>query len=507
MANKKNYDSTFCGSLPLHLINSIQPYGVLIVVNKHDYKVLQVSENIEALTEIQPASAVNATLDQLILPAEFENIQQKFSAQISAKVPLPVTIINNKKTYPFLAIVHAKGDYLLLELEPIEKEHNATSFIDVYQEVKYSMANINMADSTIDVCNIAIAELKKLSGFDRITVYKFDEDWNGSVIAEVMEERMQPYLGLRFPASDIPKQSRELYFKNPYRLIPTINYTPVKIYPVINPVSQSFVDLTNCNLRSVAAVHLEYLKNMGVEASMSTAIIKEDKLWGLISCHHRQAKYLSFEKCSLFELMAGTISSRITSIENKEALSSISSLHAIQSKLISQVYAEDLLAGLLHHEHNILDILRSNGAVIAYEKKMEIIGATPGQSEMKDLIYWLQNKEINNTYAVDSLSSVYEDALIYKEVASGIIVLPIHSAKGEFIIGFRPEVIEEVSWSGNPNEAINFEADGKKYHPRNSFKLWQELVKNTSLAWNKDELQIAEHFRNFVIEYTLKRVY
>lgn len=508
MDNKKNYDSTFCGSLPLHLINLVQPYGVLVVLNKIDLNIIQVSENIETALGITASKFVNTSLTQYVNEQQISSIKQKYNLDISAKVPLTISFNLENKSVPFLAIMHVKDDYIILELEQIDEHFVSNSFINIYEQVKYTMANINVATSTKDICNTAIDELKKISGFDRIMIYEFDEDWNGTVIAETYEEGLEPYLGLRFPASDIPKQARDLYFKNPYRLIPTVDYTPVKIYPVINPENHSFINLSNCNLRSVAAVHIEYLNNMGVKASMSTAIIKDDKLWGLISCHHRTAKYLSYEKCSQFELLSGVISSRLSSIENKEALAANNALREIQADLVKQVYASDnLFSALIDYSSTILQLLQCDGVVIAYDRKVQIAGNTPSLADVKELIYWLQNQPEEGTFTETNLSSVFEEAIHYKEIASGIIVLPIHKEKGQFIVGFRPEVIQKVDWGGNPNEAIKFEKDNLKYHPRNSFKQWREIVKGTSVSWKKDEIAIAESFRNFVIEYTLKKIY
>lgn len=507
MEQKQNYDSTFCGSLPIHLINLVQPYGVLLVLDKEDLKIVQVSENIEKATGLQPREVVGTSFKNYISPRQAAAITSKFETGIEAKVPLPLTLLAGNESYRFLSIMHAKNSYIILELEPLSEAGNH-SFVDVYQQVKFTMARINIAQSTQEICTAALEELKNISDFDRLMIYQFDEDWNGTVIAELMEEGLEPYLGLRFPASDIPKQARELYFKNPYRLIPTREYTPAKIYPVINPLTHGFIDLSNCNLRSVPAVHLEYLKNMNVVASMSTAIIKDDRLWGLISCHHHASKYLTFEQCSQFELMASVISLRLASIQNKEALLASTALRDVQQKLVTQVYAaENLIAGLTKYDTTILHLLKCEGAVIVYGRKMETIGATPATSEIKDLIFWLQNLAHNKTFTITDLSHRLDTAEPYTNIASGIIVLPIHQQKGEYIIGFRPEVIETVNWGGNPNEAVNFEPGALKYHPRNSFKLWQQTVKGTSLRWSEEEVAIAESFRNFVIEHTLKLVY
>ncbi|HYC28575.1 MAG TPA: GAF domain-containing protein, partial [Chitinophagaceae bacterium] len=298
---------------------------------------------------------------------------------------------------------------------------------------------------------------------------------------------------------DIPKQARELYLKNPYRLIPSRVYKPVRLYPVINPIIGAFIDLSDCNLRSVPAVHLEYLKNMEVMASMSTRIIKDEKLWGLISCHHRTEKYLDQEMCSLFELMSNIISAKISSIQDREELSFQNRLKDIQSRLMWQVYeSNDLYEGLFNKEVNMLDLLNAGGAALVSPRQIRTIGNAPSRDQIREMVYWLQNNPQREVYHVSNLQDVYEAAYEYSDVASGIIALPINAAKGEYIIGFRPEVVQEVNWGGNPNEAINFEKDSTNYHPLNSFRQWRQIVKNTSLPWLPQEVMIAQDFSTFV---------
>jgi len=508
MQQRKNYDSDFCGSLPIHLINLIQPYGVLVILNKKDLNIIQVSENIETITGLSPEQAVGVHFSNYIPSDQLQDLQVKFAKNIKGKFPVNLTFTVNGKSVNFLALFHVEEEFLVVEMEEKKQENPAETLVNVYDEIKFAMAEINHASTAEEICNTAITELKRLSGFDKIMLYRFDEEWNGEVIAEVMEPGMESYLGLRFPASDIPKQARTLYLKNPYRLIPTINYTPVKIFPVINAVSNGFIDLSNCNLRSVPGVHLEYLKNMGVTASMSTAVIKDDQLWGLIACHHGSEKFLTYEICSVFELMGGIISGRIVSIANKEQLKESSHLQAILAKLIRHVYLDDdPVTAITKHDITILDLLNCDGAAIIYNKKMRTIGNVPGNYELKDLVLWLQEKKLDKVSSIPNLSEQYEDAAAYANLGSGIIVLPIHAEKGEFIIGFRPEVVQKVNWGGNPNEAINFEKNNILYHPRNSFKIWQQTVKNTSLPWQNSILIVGESFRNFLIEYTLKKVY
>lgn len=501
MANKQNYDSEFCGSLPLHHVNMIQPHGYLLVLNRETLNIIQVSENVQELLGKAAAEVINTPLGSYISEAELKHLQGRFIAE--DKVPLTLNI-NGQRV---LVLVHTKSNYILLELEKAG-ESLERSFIDVFQEVKYSMAAIDAASSVQEACNTAIHELKKISGFDGVLMYKFDESWNGTVIAEEKEEGLEHYLGLTFPASDVPKQARQLYLKNPYRLIPNRNYTPVRLYPVINPLSHSFTDLSDCNLRSVAAVHLEYMESMGIVASMSIRVICNERLWGLISCHHKTAHHLNFELCSMFELLSGVISNKITSITNKEEYDFVNDLQSQRAVLTEHIYAQnDIVKGLLHAgDDNILSLFKASGAVIALGGKTESTGEVPDSEYLENLLLWLQGKGINKVYATDHLTDVYDEAAAYSDTASGMLVIPVDAAIGDYIICFRPERLHTISWGGNPNEAINFEQDGRNYHPRKSFQRWQETVKNTSLPWHGQELNVAETLRSFIFEFKTRQL-
>lgn len=502
--NKKNFDSDFCGSLPLHQINMIQSYGYLLVLEREDLKIIQASENANEIFGLAVQQLVRTSFRDYITKEEADNLYFKFQTDIIEKVPLPLTIKTEGYTGRFVAIAHVKNGYLILEIEKAGEEN---SFLNVFQELKYVMAEINRSESASQASSVVVHQLKKLSGFDRILMYKFDEDWNGTVIAEVKEDDMDAYLGLKFPASDVPRQARNLYLKNPYRLIPSRDYTPVKLYPVINPVSQAFIDLSDCNLRAVAGVHLEYMKNMKISASMSIRVIRNDKLWGLISCHHRSPKYLSYEVCSVFELLSSVISNKIASIENKEFFQYTSALQEKKSRLIGNTYSYlNLSEGLLNQDINVADLFNAKGAVLTFKGTTSRIGDVPDEEDLKNLIYWLQSKGDEEVYSSRNLPGEYEQAASYQEKVSGILSIPIDAEKGEYLIVFRPEVITTVTWGGNPEEAIRFEADRQKYHPRNSFSAWQEIVSQTSLPWTEQELEVAESLRSFIFEFTTKHL-
>ncbi|OKL40112.1 GAF domain-containing protein [Pontibacter flavimaris] len=504
----KNYDSEFCGSIPLHLINLVQPHGVLLVLDKEGLRVLQTSANTEDFLSVSPEALLGQPLSGFLQPGQYSDVLDKINAQDSQdKIPFMLNFSVQGKELAFSALVLPQQDYVLMELEknvPAPEE----AFVRLYQHIKYITTLMKQAGTCSEIAQRAAVELKKFSGFDKVLVYQFDPQWNGIVIAQAKEEDMADYLGLRFPASDVPRQARELYFKTPYRLIPTREYTPVRLTPIINPLTQRFTDLSESNLRSVARVHLEYMANMNIRASMSLPIIINNKLWGLISCHHKTDKHPGYEMRSAMELLSGILSAQLEARQREEHMALRVHLRSIHVKLVEQLYTTAHFAeGLLDGMSSIQELLSLSGAAVVYEGNVWTSGSTPGSQEVKELASWLRRNKSGGLFATDKLAQDYPHSKPYAEVASGLVSLPINAEQGEFILGFRPEVIQSVAWGGNPGDAIRLEPDGKTYHPRNSFATYQETVRQTALPWQLEELEAAETLRNAVLEKILKERY
>jgi light-regulated signal transduction histidine kinase (bacteriophytochrome) len=454
---------------------------------------------------MKPPAVVDTFLSDYIPATQMEELQRKLQEGLVNKLPFTLTISATNTPKDYLAVIHLSGDVLLLEIEALGQPGAEKSFINIYQDLKYAMAAINAAPDIRTACEAAARQLKALSGYDKVMVYQFDKDWNGTVVAEEQEPGMESYLGLTFPASDIPRQARAMYLDNPYRMIPNRDYIPVSLYPVINPLTNAFTDLSGCNLRSVPAVHLEYMKNMNIMTSMSCRILKDGQLWGLFSCHHRTAYQLPYEGRALFELLSDIIAARIVSLYYKEEGNEYTKLHDVHTRLVEQVYTTgNLMQGLLGKETNVLQLLNASGAALMYGRRLETIGKVPDRNALKDLFLWLQSSESSQVSQETNLPGVFEPAYQYADLASGMLVIPVQPHKGDYLVAFRPEVIQEVNWGGNPNEAVRFEKDNIQYHPRNSFSIWQQTVRNTALAWKQTEMQMASHLRNFILEYIIK---
>ncbi len=495
------YDSEFCGSLPIHLINLIQPYGALLVVEKNTLKLIQVSTNIDQALLVNAESAVDTSLTEYLDTKNLDIFHLKAGANASYKMPFLLRFRGGD----FMVILHNKESYHIIEINYEADTHpGGESFIDVYQELKNAISAIESADSIRSAAEITARELKKASGFDKVMIYRFDKEWNGNVVAEEMERDMESYLGFTFPASDIPRQARELYYRNTYRFIPDRNYIPVKLYPVINPETNAFIDLSDCNLRGVTTVHVEYLGNMGITASMSTRILCDNQLWGLIACHHKTVKRMSYKMCAVFELLSGIISSKISALSKNEKLIVENSLKDLYAKVTNQVYrAKNLTDPLLKGSTDILKMFSAQGCVILHRGERVVIGNTPSDQDIDDLMLWLDTRNIDGIFKTESLGQEYDNAISYKEIGSGLLAIPINGHDDEYILLFRPEVIKITHWGGDPSTRIQLEKDMKTYHPRFSFKLWREQITGTALPWSDGELELAEHLRNFIREHII----
>ncbi|MFC6998884.1 GAF domain-containing protein [Rufibacter roseus] len=506
---EKNYDSEFCGSIPLHLVNLIQRHGFLLTLDKQNLKIRQVSENASEFLNLPIEDIQGRPIASFLPNEQAEDLKSKIEGKNSQeKIPFTLTFQVQGQEVAFTALVHPTEEYVLIEIEKAKLPTETGTFIQLYQQTKYITSLLKQANSIEEIAQITVEEMKKLTGFDRILAYQFDPQWNGMVIGQAKEEDMEDYMGLRFPASDVPKQTRDLYLRNPYRLIPTREYKPARLIPVINPITQRFTDLSECNLRSVAGVHLEYMANMGIMASMSLPLIIDDKLWGLISCHHRSAIHPSYELRSALELLSDIVSTQLAAKEREKSIELRAQLRGIHAQLLEQLYTtSNFPDGLLNGNTKISELLNLSGVAVLYEGGVWTEGQVPSNQEIKELVFWLKRNQNTAVYATDTLPKQYVRAKEYHEVASGLIMMSINPEQAEYVLGFRPEVLQTIHWGGNPDQAIQMEADGKSYHPRNSFTRYQNTVRHTSLPWLPEELEAAEALRSAVLEKIIRERY
>ena len=498
-------DLTNCDQEPIHISGHIQPHGVIFVVKEPQLKILQISNNTFQFFGLHPSSLINNDLSVLFDPIQLENLKSCLANENLKTVnPLKLTIGTTYNPEVFDCILHRNEGLLLIEIEPANSKNNLSAF-SFYHSVKITISKIQSTDTLQDLCQTIVTEVRKITGFDRVMVYKFDPEGNGSVIAEDKQDNLSPFFGLRYPTSDIPKQARKLYSENWLRLIPEINYKPVELVPSNNPLTNQPLDLSFSILRSVSPIHIEYLQNMGVAASMSISLMKNQKLWGLIACHHYSPKHISYEVRAACEFIGQVMSLELEFKEGNEDYDYRLELKSIQAKLLENISkAENLSEALVKSQQSLLELVSATGAAVLFGENCYLVGKTPEQEALKYLVGWVQKNLTGEVFHTDSLSKFYESAEQLKDTASGCLAIAISPSQKIYVLWFRPEVIKTVNWAGNPNKPVEIDSDGNlRLSPRKSFELWKQTVKYTSLPWKECEIEAAIELRNSMINIVL----
>jgi chemotaxis family two-component system sensor kinase Cph1 len=401
--------------------------------------------------------------------------------------------------------VHRHQGATILELEP--ERTGAEGERALARALPRAIARLQAAPSVREIYDTAVREVRALTGFDRVLLYRFDEEDNGEVLAEDKLDGLAPFLGLHYPASDIPRPARQLYLLNWLRIIPDREYQPVPIVPSLRPDNQQPLDLSFSVLRSVSPIHLEYLKNMGLRASMSISLVQGSRLWGLISCGHQSPRYIPYEVRSACELIGRITSQQIAIKAGLEAVEVHKRQRGLQGRLIEGMRAEEepTLAGLLRHPAELLGLVGASGVVISSEERSWTVGAVPSPEIVEALIGWLREQAAGDVFYTKALPRLFPAAEPAKETASGLLAISIPKPVPDHVLWFRPEVIQTVNWGGDPTKPVEVEGEELWLHPRRSFELWKEVVRLTSLPWSASELEAAADLRRYAIEIDLSR--
>ncbi|MBD2361039.1 GAF domain-containing protein [Anabaena minutissima FACHB-250] len=493
---------------PIHLSSQVQPHGVLLVLEEPELKILQVSNNTWDILGINAESVLQKKLEDLLDSFQVERIKAGLlEGNIEFINPTKLWMRKKGDDYVvFDAVFHRNSEgFLILELEPAISQENIP-FLSFYHLAKASINELERTANLRDFCQIIVQEVRKVTGFDRVMLYKFDDDGHGSVVAEEKIASLEPYLGLHYPESDIPKPARKLFISNSIRLIPDSQAQAVQMLPVKNPVSDRPPDLTNSILRSAASCHLDYLHNMGVGASLTISLIKDQKLWGLIACHHQSPKYVSYELRKACEFLGRVIFAELSAREETEDYDYRMNLTHIQSLLVEYMSQEDnFIDGLVKHQPNLLDLTSAKGAAVCCGDQFTLIGETPKEEDLVFLVQWLKNNVESEIFSTDSLPQVYPDAERFKNVASGLLAIPI--SHRNYVLWFRPEVIQTVNWGGDPHNAFEVsQSEGNvRLCPRKSFELWKETVRLTSLPWRYVEIKAALELKKAIVNIVLRQ--
>ena len=503
----ETFNLTNCDREPIHIPGAIQPHGLLLVISPLEWQITQISQNTQEFLGIEPEQLLGQPLSCLLPTDKIEAIAACLEGDFEQINPLKLSIEAQNGIKKFNGIIHSLDENdIILELESNENE-NDLNFIQFSQISKRILLQIQRASTLNELCQTMVQQIRKLTGFDRVMIYRFDQTGAGDIIAEDKLAELESYLGLHYPDSDIPRQAKYLYTLNFIRSIPQVSYQPVTIL-ALDKEQQKPLDLSLSILRSVSPLHIEYLQNMGVCATLTISLMKQGKLWGLIACHHQSAYFVPYEIRNICEFLGQVMSLELTSKEANEDLDYKIFLKSVQSQLINALgKAENIRDALLKDQEKLLQLVNATGVVIYTEENLIRIGQTPPEEALPDLIAWLENQFEQDLFATHSLPKIYPAAIAFKEVASGLLALSITKVQKNYVLWFRPEVLQEVNWAGKPEKVNNLEEDGTEtLSPRKSFKLWQEMVQQQSQPWKPWEIEGAIEVRSAIVGILLRKI-
>ncbi|TGE09500.1 ATP-binding protein [Hymenobacter fodinae] len=494
---------TNCDREPIHIPGSVQPYGFLLCLDPATKRVVHVSENTQALIGISAPDLLGSSLDQFLNPATLAELTALWPT-LTESAKLLGTRLEQVEGQPFYKlIVHRYDQLLWLEFEPVAE--TGTSVLDL-PSLNIALGQMLSATSVLEFCQHAANQIRDITGFDRVVVYRFAEDASGEVVAEAKREDLEPFLGLHYPATDIPQQARAMYLKNWLRFIPDVNYVPALLHPVLHPTAARPPDMTHAVLRSVSPIHLEYLRNMGVAATMTISIIQDGVLWGMITCHHLTPRLVSYELRELCLFIGKTFSALLRSKQQNDDYAYQLHIRETQARLFDLVgRQENFMEGLYLHRPTVQEVIACGGAAICFEGQIITLGVTPNEAQIQDLLAWLeQNAPQEDVFYTDSYARHNPAGVAIRGAASGLLAISLSQKPGDYIIWFRPEQIQTVTWAGKTQKAEVMQ-DGQVFlSPRQSFEAWSQTVDNTSAPWRPMEIEAAQEIRLHLSDVRLK---
>ena len=500
---------TNCDREPIHIPGYIQPHGVLFVLKEPDLTIVRVSANTASWLGRAPADLLGQPIGEILNAAEIHAIHRCLAGDFEHVNPLRVRLDTPSGKIDAYSIVHRSGDEIVLEIElgyaePIGEN---TTYFDFYRQVKAPIAALQGDVSFDELCTQLVESVRQLTGFDRVMLYRFEPSGDGNVIAEARDPDLEPYLGLHYPASDIPQQARHLYTINRLRLVPDATYTPVPLLPQLDPLTQTPLDLSHSVLRNISPMHTEYMQNMGVRASMSISLVRDRQLWGLIACHHRTPKLLSYFLRTVCEFIGQMAAFELTAkadLQDRDYQIEIDTLKTAFFKSISQ--QTDVLTALTQSPTDLLNLVGATGAAIAIKGELTLLGETPSPDRLTTLLDAIVPRlEAEGVFQTICLAEDHPAATTYSDSASGLLAVQVSKAQHFYILWFRPEVYQTMSWGGDPTKPILVGENGElRLSPRKSFSTWQETVWQTSLPWKTSEYTAALELKSAIINVALR---
>ncbi|MBK1625087.1 HWE histidine kinase domain-containing protein [Afifella marina] len=494
-------DLTNCDREPIHLLGAVQPFGFLVAVSRSSWVVTRVSRNAAEWLGREGEDLLGLPIDHVFLGQAVHTIRNHLQGAVMGEtVARAFGVTMTEAGLVCDVAVHLSGDEVVVECERSVPEPAANAAA----MVRGMVARLQRTDDLRNFYRIAAREMQALTGFDRVMIYRFDHDGSGEVIAESARSGIGSFLGLHYPATDIPRQARILYEKNWLRIIPDISAEPSPVEPARDHNDRP-LDLSMSILRSVSPIHIEYLQNMGVDASMSVSILREGRLWGLFACHHYAPHHVTFERRTAAELFGQMFSLLVENRERQTEAEYEERSNTLHNKLVAVMAAEATrFESIVDHLDEIADLLVCDGIGLWVEGRATLRGLTPNEDDFAGLAAHLRDRGVNEVCAEHEIGAKYEPARRFSDRAAGMLVVPLSRQPGDYLVFFRKEVTRSVNWAGNPEKPVSVGPLGARLTPRKSFEMWKETVSGQSMPWSPVEERIAEGLRVSLLEVILQ---
>ncbi len=478
-------DLSSCDLEPIRVPGSIQPHGRLLVLQPDSLALVAWSENWPGAQ----LAAAQHTLQGLSFP-----VLQPGASPIS----LGALRVGDAH---FDVSANRSERHLIVEFEPARP--SAGNEAPIYSLTRVFLPQLQQADSVTELAELAAREMKRVTGFGRCLVYRFDEAGHGQVLAEQADPGYDSYENHHFPATDIPQQARALYLVNHFRLIADANYQPVRLLAHDASLTAADIDLSQAQLRSVSPIHLEYMRNMGTLSSMSVSIVVEGKLWGLVSCHDHAPRFLDTGTRLACEHLGQLLSLQIQSKESNGLVAERLELRQLALQIVSHLGESDAtLQHLVAEPSLMLRVMRATGVAVVLDDEVWSTGDVPERTQVQALAGWIAGLG-TEVYESDALATHFAPAEAFHGTAAGVLAISISQVHRHLILWFRPEIVRTVRWAGDPRKPVS--TDGGRIHPRLSFASWVENIRGHSRPWSGAELGAALELRQALIGVVLRR--
>ncbi len=499
-------DLTNCDREPIHIPGSVQPHALILVLAEPSLSVLQASANAPERLGLPLEELLQKTLPELLKDSDSAYLEKHvLSKHLEASPHYLPPLKVGPAGQTFEALLHRHQGLLILELEQWPDQ---TSMVheEVYVSLKHTLNQLQGTTSVVEFCQRAAEHVQEFTGFDRIMVYRFADDASGHVIAESKRADLESYLGLHYPASDIPKQARTLFVKSQLRLNPDVKYEPVALMPALRPDTGLPLDMSYCVSRSMSPIHAEYLQNMGVGASMSISIVIGEELWGLFACHHYSPRYVSHTTRMACEFLAHMLSLQVSNKESDEQHEYKLRLHQ-EHRLLADAMAlhAEFHPVLIQSKGSTFAGIEAGGAALLLNDMVYLRGETPDEDTVRALAPLLAEHIEPSVWSTDHLSKLFPGWDACAEVASGVLAARLSRQTPAYVLWFRPEEKQTMSWAGDPTKPMETGPHGDRLTPRKSFQLWQEEVSGKSLPWLACEIDAARMLRQTILETEVRR--